>query len=72
MAEGAKMVGASQGTAQQRAFTQEGVKGSRKGCTVPEMVDLSFQYRRTHTRDIVCNIQECKHSHKESYRNRSD
>lgn len=42
MAEGAKMVGASQGTAQQRAFTQEGVKGRRKGCTVPETVDLSF------------------------------
>lgn len=42
MAEGAKMEGASQGTAQQRAFTWEGVKGRRKGCTAPEMVDLSF------------------------------
>ena len=51
MAEGAKMVGASEGTAQQRAFTQEGVKGSRKGCTVPEMVDLSFQYSRAHTHE---------------------
>lgn len=30
MAEGAKMVGASQGTARQRAFTQEGVKGEEK------------------------------------------
>ena len=50
MAEGAKMAGASRGTAQQRAFTQEGVKGGRKGCTDPEMVDLSFEYRRAHTR----------------------
>lgn len=49
MAEGAKMAGASQGTAQQRAFTQEGVKGGRKGCTDPEMVDLSFKYRHTQT-----------------------
>lgn len=39
MAEGAKMAGASQGTAQQRAFTQE---GGRKGCMDPKMVDLSF------------------------------
>lgn len=30
MAEGAKMARASQGTAQQRAFTQEGVKGERE------------------------------------------
>lgn len=42
MAEGAKMAGASQGTAQQRAFTQEGVKGGRKGYTHPEMADLPF------------------------------
>lgn len=31
MAEGAKMAGASQGTAQQRAFTEEPVKGGRTG-----------------------------------------
>lgn len=30
-AEGSKMAGASWGTAQQRAFTQEGVNGGRKG-----------------------------------------
>lgn len=42
MAEGAKMVGASRGTAQQRPFTPEGAKGRRKACMLPEMVDLSF------------------------------
>lgn len=48
MAERAKMEGASQGTAQQRPLTGEGVKGRRrrrrkkKGCAAPEMVDLSF------------------------------
>lgn len=44
MAEGAKMEGASEGTAQQRPLTGEGVKRreGKKGCAVPEMVDLSF------------------------------
>lgn len=31
MAKGAKMAGASQGTAQQRAFTQEGEEKKKKG-----------------------------------------
>lgn len=48
MAKGAKMAGASQGTAQQRAFTQEGEEKKKKkkeggkACTDPEMVDLPF------------------------------
>ncbi len=64
MAEGAKMAGASQGTAQQRAFTQEGVKGGRKGCTDPEMVDLSFQYRHTRNAEAKAsrNVRmQCTH-----------
>lgn len=58
MDEGAKMAGASQGTAQQRAFTQERAKGGRKGCTDREMVDLSFYYKHTqHT----THTQSLKH-----------
>lgn len=53
MAEGAKMAGASQGTAQQRAFTLEGVKGERKGCTdlfnTGAHTKLSLKHTRLHT-----------------------
>lgn len=53
MAEGAKMVGASQGTAHQRAFTQEGVKGRKKAAQLLKWLTYLFNagtHTRTHTR----------------------
>lgn len=54
MAKGAKMAGASQGTAQQRAFTQEGEEKKKKkeggkACTILKWLTYLFNNSLVHT-----------------------